>query len=67
MVNLFIYLFIYVFIYLFIYFLKTSTFNPYHNSPVLQSACPRAVDSGEAKMRTASWENVDKQMQRNTK
>ena len=23
---------------------------------------PRAVDSGEAKMRTASWENVDKQM-----
>ena len=32
------------------------------NSPVLQSARPRAVDSGEAKMRTASWENVDKQM-----
>ena len=31
------------------------------NSPVLQSARPRAVDSGEAKMRTASWENVDKQ------
>ena len=37
------------------------------NSPVLQSARPRAVDSGEAKMRTASWENVDKQMPRNTK
>ena len=36
----------------------------YHNSPVLQSARPRAVDSGEAKMRTASWENVDKQMPR---
>ena len=34
------------------------------NSPVLQSARPRAVDSGEAKMRTASWENVDKQMPR---
>ena len=31
------------------------------NSPVLQSARPRAVDSGEAKMRTASWGNVDKQ------
>ena len=35
------------------------------NSPVLQSARPRAVDSGEAKMRTASRENVDKQMPRN--
>ena len=34
------------------------------NSPVLQSARPPAVDSGEAKMRTASWENVDKQMPR---
>ena len=34
------------------------------NSPVLQSARPRAVDSEEAKMRTASWENVDKQMPR---
>ena len=34
------------------------------NSPVLQSARPRAVDSGEAKMRIASWENVDKQMPR---
>ena len=34
------------------------------NSPVLQSARPRAVDSGEAKMRTASWENVDKHMPR---
>ena len=34
------------------------------DSPVLQSARPRAVDSGEAKMRTASWENVDKQMPR---
>ena len=32
------------------------------NSPVLQSARPRTVDSGEAKIRTASWENVDKQM-----
>ena len=37
------------------------------DSPVLQSARPRAVDSGEAQMRTASWENVDKQMPRNTK
>ena len=35
-----------------------------YNSPVLQSARPRAVDSGEAKMRTASWENVDKQVKR---
>ena len=34
------------------------------NSPVLQSPRPRVVDSGEAKMRTASWENVDKQMPR---
>ena len=28
--------------------------NSYINSPVLQSARPLAVDSGEAKMRTAS-------------
>ena len=42
-------------------------FDKGYNSPVLQSARPRAVDSGEAKMRTASWENVDKQMPRNTK
>ena len=34
------------------------------NLPVLQSARPRAVDSGEAKMSTASWENVDKQIPR---
>ena len=38
-----------------------------YNSPVLQFGAPPAIDSGEAKMRTASWENVDKQMPRNTK
>ena len=31
-----------------------------NNSPVLQFGAPPAIDSGEAKMRTASWENVDK-------
>ena len=45
---------------------KEIVFETEYNSPVLQSARPRAVDSGEAKMRTASWENVDKQMPRNT-
>ena len=52
-------------------FFQTSSANPkirvkqsLINSPVLQSVRPRAVDSGEAKMRTASWENVDKQMPR---
>ena len=30
------------------------------NSAVLQFCAPPAIDSGEAKMRTASWENVDK-------
>ena len=30
------------------------------NSPVLQFGAPPAIDSGEAKRRTASWENVDK-------
>ena len=33
---------------------------PFANSPVLQFGAPPAIDSGEAKMRTASWENVDK-------
>ena len=37
------------------------------NSPVLQFGAPPAIDSGEAKMRTVSWENIDKQMPRNTK
>ena len=37
------------------------------NSPVLQFGEPPAIDSGEAKICTASWENVDKQMQHNTK
>ena len=30
------------------------------NCPVLQFGAPPAIDSGEAKMCTASWENVDK-------
>ena len=33
-----------------------------HNSPVLQFGAPPAIDSGEVKIRTASWENVDKHM-----
>ena len=37
------------------------------NSPVLQFGAPPAIDSGEAKIRTASWENVDKHGLRNTK
>ena len=37
------------------------------NSPVLRIPRPRAVHLGEAKMRTASWENVNKQMPRNMK
>ena len=32
------------------------------NSPALQFGAPSAIDSGEAKIRTASWENVDKHM-----
>ena len=32
-----------------------------YNSPVLQFGAPPAIDSGEAKMHIASWENVDKQ------
>ena len=31
-----------------------------HNFPVSQLGAPLAIDSGEAKMRTASWENVNK-------
>ena len=31
-----------------------------NNSPVLQFGEPPAINSGEAKMCTASWENVDK-------
>ena len=38
-----------------------------HNSPVLQFGVPPAIDSEEAKIYTASWENVNKQMPRNTK
>ena len=38
-----------------------------NNSPVLQFGAPPAINSREAKIRTASWENVDKQMPRNTK
>ena len=38
-----------------------------HNSPVLQFGAPPAINSREAKVRTASWENVDKQMPRDTK
>ena len=34
------------------------------NSPVLQFGAPLAIDSGEAKIRTASWENVNKHMPR---
>ena len=30
------------------------------NSPILQFGAPPAIDLGEAKMRTASWENVNK-------
>ena len=41
--------------------------NTERNSPVLQFVAPPAIDSGEAKIRTASWENVDKYMMRNTK
>ena len=37
------------------------------NSSVLQFGVPPAIDSGEAKICTASWENVDKQMPLNTK
>ena len=36
------------------------------NSPILQFGAQPAIDSGEAKVRTASWEIVDKQMLRNT-
>ena len=37
------------------------------NSPVLQFGAPPAIDSGEAKICTASRENVNKHMARNTK
>ena len=37
------------------------------NSPVLQFGAPPAIDSGEAKMRTASWEMSTNKMPRNTK
>ena len=37
------------------------------NSHVKQLSAPPAVDSAQAKMQTASWENVHKQMPRNTK
>ena len=32
------------------------------NSPVLQFGAPPAIDSGEAKICNASWENVNKHM-----
>ena len=37
------------------------------NSPVLQFGGPPAIDSGEAKISTASWKNVYKHMLRNIK
>ena len=40
----------------------------HHNSPILQCGAPPAIDSGETKICTASWGNVDKhQMPRSTK
>ena len=39
----------------------------HHYSPVLQFGAPPAIDSVEAKICIASWENVDKHMPRNTK
>ena len=32
----------------------------FHNSPILQFGAPLGIDSGEAKIRAASWENGDK-------
>ena len=37
------------------------------NSPILQFSAPPTIDSGESRMRNASWENVHKQMPRYTK
>ena len=39
----------------------------YLNSPVLHFGAPPAIDSEEVKIRTESWENVDKYMPRNMK
>ena len=36
----------------------TDTQPPYINSPILQFSVPLAIDSGEAKIRTASWEKM---------
>ena len=37
------------------------------SSTILQFGAPPAIDSGEAKICTASWENVNKQMPQNRK
>ena len=39
---------------------RQPDFNTSVNCPVLQFGAPPAIDSGEAKVGTASWENVDK-------